>query len=183
MAGRVLRYAALIPLSVVFLAPLVWMLSTSLKPARQLFLLPPIWIPRPVMWENYPGVFQKYPFVVYAKNTLTIAVLTVIGDPKQAIYAFRGADVVSYLAASDTAGARATLATNHRSDAPLLGALDQILGGAALVIWNVIDGWLLFWQSGIGHGTLLGTEDHGAKPHSGKGLIESNHKGTATPQD
>jgi exodeoxyribonuclease V beta subunit len=58
--------------------------------------------------------------------------LTVIGDPKQAIYAFRGADVVSYLAAASSAGARATLATNHRSDAGLLAALDTVFGGAAL---------------------------------------------------
>ena len=74
----------------------------------------------PIQWDILRVAFHGH------------AVLTVIGDPKQAIYAFRGADVVSYLAASDTAGARATLATNHRSDAPLLGALDQILGGAAL---------------------------------------------------
>ncbi|NMO91991.1 UvrD-helicase domain-containing protein [Actinomycetospora sp. TBRC 11914] len=58
--------------------------------------------------------------------------LTVIGDPKQAIYAFRGADVVSYLAAASSAGTRATLATNHRSDAGLLAALDTVFGGAAL---------------------------------------------------
>jgi exodeoxyribonuclease V beta subunit len=58
--------------------------------------------------------------------------LTVIGDPKQAIYGFRGADVVSYLAAAGSAGARATLATNHRSDAGLLAALDTVFSGAAL---------------------------------------------------
>ncbi|MEJ2870083.1 UvrD-helicase domain-containing protein [Actinomycetospora sp. OC33-EN08] len=58
--------------------------------------------------------------------------LTVIGDPKQAIYAFRGADVVSYLAAARTAGTRATLAVNHRSDAGLLAALARVFDGAAL---------------------------------------------------
>ena len=35
--------------------------------------------------------------------------LVLIGDPKQAIYAFRGADVYAYLAAAASAGARATL--------------------------------------------------------------------------
>ena len=39
-----------------------------------------------------------------------------IGDPKQAIYAFRGADVYSYLAAAETAGERATLEVNCRCD-------------------------------------------------------------------
>ncbi len=58
--------------------------------------------------------------------------LVLIGDPKQAIYAFRGADVVSYLDATEAAGATATLGRNHRSDAPLLRALDTVFAGAAL---------------------------------------------------
>ena len=58
--------------------------------------------------------------------------LVLIGDPKQAIYAFRGADVVSYLDATEAAGKHATLATNYRTDAPLLEALDSVFNGAAL---------------------------------------------------
>lgn len=58
--------------------------------------------------------------------------LVLIGDPKQAIYAFRGADVVAYLDATRAAGHHATLATNHRSDAPLLRALETVFHGAAL---------------------------------------------------
>ncbi|GAA2571090.1 UvrD-helicase domain-containing protein [Pseudonocardia hydrocarbonoxydans] len=58
--------------------------------------------------------------------------LVLIGDPKQAIYAFRGADVVSYLDATTTADRHATLGRNHRSDAPLLHALDALFDGAAL---------------------------------------------------
>jgi exodeoxyribonuclease V beta subunit len=58
--------------------------------------------------------------------------LVLIGDPKQAIYAFRGADVVSYLAAAEDAAGHATLAVNWRSDEPLLRALDTVFDGAAL---------------------------------------------------
>ncbi len=58
--------------------------------------------------------------------------LVLIGDPKQAIYAFRGADVVSYLDATEAAGNHATLATNYRTDEPLLRALDTVFNGAAL---------------------------------------------------
>ncbi len=58
--------------------------------------------------------------------------LVLIGDPKQAIYAFRGADVVSYLHAVEQADTHATLARNWRSDAGLLRALDTVFGGAAL---------------------------------------------------
>ena len=58
--------------------------------------------------------------------------LVLIGDPKQAIYAFRGADVLSYLDAVTHADAHATLGRNWRSDAGLLRALDRVFARAAL---------------------------------------------------
>lgn len=51
--------------------------------------------------------------------------LLLIGDPKQAIYAFRGADVNTYLDAVRH-GHRSTLGTNYRTDGPLLAALDHL---------------------------------------------------------
>ncbi|EME22396.1 UvrD-helicase domain-containing protein [Rhodococcus triatomae] len=59
------------------------------------------------------------------------ATLVLVGDPKQAIYAFRGAEVYAYLDA--VAESRTLeLTTNWRSDAPLLEALAHVHGGAAL---------------------------------------------------
>jgi exodeoxyribonuclease V beta subunit len=55
-----------------------------------------------------------------------------IGDPKQAIYAFRGGDIVTYLEAARTAGDQKTLATNWRSDSALLDRLQVVLRGAQL---------------------------------------------------
>ncbi|WP_416276869.1 UvrD-helicase domain-containing protein [Nocardia sp. alder85J] len=60
------------------------------------------------------------------------AALVLVGDPKQAIYAFRGAEVLSYLDAVAHADGRRELTTNRRSDAGLLGALSHLMGGAAL---------------------------------------------------
>ena len=60
------------------------------------------------------------------------ATVVLIGDPKQAIYRFRGGDVVTYLRARDTAGTLQTLGTNWRSDAALLESLHVVLEGAAL---------------------------------------------------
>jgi exodeoxyribonuclease V beta subunit len=60
-----------------------------------------------------------------------VTTLVLIGDPKQAIYAFRGADLVTYLDATSAATTH-TLARNWRSDEPLLGALRSVFRGAAL---------------------------------------------------
>ena len=58
--------------------------------------------------------------------------LVLIGDPKQAIYAFRGADVYAYLAAARAAATHATLQVNWRSDQGLIDAYDALFGGAKL---------------------------------------------------
>ena len=58
--------------------------------------------------------------------------LILIGDPKQAIYAFRGGDIVTYLEAAETAGEKRTLVTNWRSDAALVDRLQVVLEGAQL---------------------------------------------------
>ncbi|HEY7622575.1 MAG TPA: UvrD-helicase domain-containing protein, partial [Solirubrobacteraceae bacterium] len=58
--------------------------------------------------------------------------LVLIGDPKQAIYAFRGADVYAYLEAARSAAARPTLEVNRRSDQPLIDAYDALFGGLKL---------------------------------------------------
>lgn len=55
--------------------------------------------------------------------------LVLIGDPKQAIYAFRGADVAVYAQAraSIPAARQFTMTTNFRTDKPTLQAIEQIL--------------------------------------------------------
>ncbi|HEX8157436.1 MAG TPA: UvrD-helicase domain-containing protein [Solirubrobacteraceae bacterium] len=58
--------------------------------------------------------------------------LVLIGDPKQAIYSFRGADVYAYLDAAQASQARATLDVNWRSDQGLIDAYDTMFGGAKL---------------------------------------------------
>lgn len=75
----------------------------------------------PVQWQIMQRAFD------HPDGTLIL-----IGDPKQAIYAFRGADVYAYLDAARSASARGTLDTNWRSDQRLLDAYDLLFGNAKL---------------------------------------------------
>jgi exodeoxyribonuclease V beta subunit len=52
--------------------------------------------------------------------------LFLIGDPKQAIYAFRGADLFTYLAAREDAEALHSLDTNWRSDPALIRGVNTL---------------------------------------------------------
>jgi exodeoxyribonuclease V beta subunit len=49
-----------------------------------------------------------------------------IGDPKQAIYGFRGADLYTYLRVTETADRKFRLDTNHRSDGVLVAAVNSL---------------------------------------------------------
>lgn len=49
-----------------------------------------------------------------------------IGDPKQAIYRFRGADIFTYLKAADEASERFNLGTNYRSSQPLVEGVNRL---------------------------------------------------------
>jgi exodeoxyribonuclease V beta subunit len=53
-------------------------------------------------------------------------ILFLIGDPKQAIYSFRGADIFTYMAACRDAKYRYTLGTNWRSEADLIGGVNKL---------------------------------------------------------
>jgi multiple sugar transport system permease protein len=65
--------------SIFFIAPLMFMVSTSLKAMRQITRFPPEWIPNPVIWGNWPGVFTYAPMHLYFINTMIIVVPTIIG--------------------------------------------------------------------------------------------------------
>ena len=73
----------------------------------------------PVQWQVIDRAFTGHSTVI------------LIGDPKQAIYAFRGGDIVTYLHAARTAGHQRTLGTNYRSDGPLVASLQAVMRDAA----------------------------------------------------
>jgi exodeoxyribonuclease V beta subunit len=78
----------------------------------------------PVQWEIFRTLFGA--------GGLDDTLLVLVGDPKQAIYSFRGADIHTYVGAVDPASgvSRGTLGINWRSDGRLLDALDVLFEGA-----------------------------------------------------
>jgi ABC-type glycerol-3-phosphate transport system permease component len=78
-AKPLLAYALLCLGATVFLLPLFWMLSSSLKPEWQVLANPPVWIPNPPRWENYREALTYLPFGRYALNTLIISLGAIVG--------------------------------------------------------------------------------------------------------
>jgi ABC-type glycerol-3-phosphate transport system permease component len=77
----VVVYALVLPGAVVFLFPLLWMISTALKQPKQIFLFPPQWIPDPVMWSNFvEGWSAHLPFNLFLRNSLIITGNNIIGN-------------------------------------------------------------------------------------------------------
>lgn len=72
-------YAVVCALALLFALPFLWLLSGSLKTDRQIFTLPPVWIPNPVTWSNYPESLSFIPYFQYLGNTLKICLGTVVG--------------------------------------------------------------------------------------------------------
>jgi exodeoxyribonuclease V beta subunit len=80
-------------------------------------------------WQTVAGGYFSHPSSVIRQPD---AALLMIGDPKQAIYSFRGADIHTYLAArGDALGAPYSLGKNFRSTEGLVEAVNQVFGVAA----------------------------------------------------
>ena len=89
IAVEVFFYALMTLLALMFMAPLVWMVTASLKPENQVMAIPPTFLPRHFQWENYTeawGSIQGFLF-----NSVKLAVLSVGGTlfvSSLAAYAF-----------------------------------------------------------------------------------------------
>ena len=77
--GHAVVYALMIFLALLFMLPIFWMASTSLKLPREIFAWPPEWIPSSPQWGNYAEAFGKYPLARYMLNSGILVIANVIG--------------------------------------------------------------------------------------------------------
>ena len=68
--------------AVIFLLPLLWMLSSSLKTGPEVFAKDFTWLPKVFQWENYVRVWtdSKVPFWKLYLNSLTVSVVGTLGQ-------------------------------------------------------------------------------------------------------
>jgi exodeoxyribonuclease-5 len=82
-----------------------------------------------IFWTLCGDAHPEAPYD-WRQRTIRPGALFLVGDPKQAIYRFRGADIAAYVAARDAYRAQdphsvLSIATNFRSDAPILDFVNQ----------------------------------------------------------
>lgn len=77
--GRIILYLVIAGGAVIFLMPLIWMISTSVKPDYQLYNIPIIWIPDEFDWQNYADGWRVLPFPTFYWNTIYITIVNIIG--------------------------------------------------------------------------------------------------------
>jgi multiple sugar transport system permease protein len=73
------RHVVLFLLGLAFMAPFLWLISTSLKTNDQIVQAEPAWIPRPATLQNYLNAFKTVPLLEYGKNTLIVTIFSVCG--------------------------------------------------------------------------------------------------------
>lgn len=78
--GRVLLYLFLAFGTLVCLFPFYWMIRSSFMDIGQIFVMPPIMIPDPIVTTNYGEALEVMPYFKYLVNTLIVVISNVCGS-------------------------------------------------------------------------------------------------------
>ncbi|GAA1973520.1 carbohydrate ABC transporter permease [Isoptericola halotolerans] len=75
--------------AIFMLAPLLWMLSTSLKTQLEVFALPPVWIPEVPQWDTYVRMWENsYILSGFANSAIVTFSVTILGTLTCSLAAF-----------------------------------------------------------------------------------------------
>ena len=76
--GTILKYIFLIIGAFIMLVPFIWMLSTSFKDLKEVFVFPPELFGERLKWENYINISQRFDFLAYFLNSIKVAAWVVV---------------------------------------------------------------------------------------------------------
>ena len=75
---KVILYVVLIFIAFLMLVPFAWMLSSSLKLDKDVFIVPIQWIPENPQWPNYVKIWTKIPLAKFVLNTAKLTVIVTL---------------------------------------------------------------------------------------------------------
>lgn len=78
-AGQWVGHVTLLILGLFFVLPFYWLVTTSLKSDTEVFAVPPVWVPKDLLWGNFVKAVNYIPFFTFLKNTLIICGFSVLG--------------------------------------------------------------------------------------------------------
>jgi multiple sugar transport system permease protein len=76
--GRTILYVVLIAGAAMFALPLVWMVSSSIKPGYQVYAMPPEWIPDEIVLDGYITPWSKFTMGTFYLNTIFLVVTNTV---------------------------------------------------------------------------------------------------------
>lgn len=74
---RMLGYIAYVVVIAMWVGPLIWLVSSSLKPEADIVTYPVRWIPQEITWEHYIRVVERFPLPFWYRNSMIVAAATV----------------------------------------------------------------------------------------------------------
>ena len=77
LRGQLIYWCAAI-LLIVTAFPFFWMVSTSFKPLREIFVSPPCFLPKDFTLANFDRLFEQTRFLTYFKNSVYVSTLAVV---------------------------------------------------------------------------------------------------------
>ncbi len=83
VGGWILRVLYLLILTtgaITMVIPFLWSVSTALKPLGQAVAFPPIWWPRPILWQNFITTWKIVPLARWFANSIGVAFVVVLGN-------------------------------------------------------------------------------------------------------
>jgi multiple sugar transport system permease protein len=80
VALKITAHAVLLAGALTMIMPFLWMLSTSLKQLKEVFVFPPTLLGATIRWENYLQIADRFPFDTYFLNSVKVTVIVVIAQ-------------------------------------------------------------------------------------------------------
>src|SRR5688572_11102244 len=80
LRSKVIARTVLVVISLAFLFPFYWMVSTTLKTSAEMRASPPTLWPHELVWQNFADAVTTIPFWTFFRNTVIITIFTVIGS-------------------------------------------------------------------------------------------------------